>query len=48
MVSMLAIEPNVPGFLRKIKIHSMPSFGGKAKLSVQCCKILWHVKGLFI
>jgi hypothetical protein len=41
MVSMLAIGPKVrglkpgqgDGFLRAIKIHSMPSFGGEVKLS---------------
>jgi hypothetical protein len=52
MVSMLAIGPKVlrfkpdrgDGFLRIIKIHSMPSFGGEVKWEVRCRKILWHVK----
>jgi hypothetical protein len=32
------------GFLRVIKIHSMPSFGGKAKPSAPFSKTLQHVK----
>jgi hypothetical protein len=32
------------GFLRSIKIHSTPSFGGEVKPSVPCRKILQHVK----
>jgi hypothetical protein len=32
------------GFLRAIKICSMPSFREKVNLSAPCCKILWHVK----
>jgi hypothetical protein len=35
------------GFLRVIKIHSMPSFGGELKLLFPCRKILWHVKNHF-
>jgi hypothetical protein len=52
MVSMLAIGPKVcmfrldqgSGFLRAIKIHTMPSFGGEVKPEVPCHKILWYVK----
>jgi hypothetical protein len=44
MVSVLAIGPKVrrfrpsqvDGFLRAIKIHSMPSFRGEVKLSAPC------------
>jgi hypothetical protein len=32
------------GFLRAVKIHSMTSFEGEVKASVQCCKLLRHVK----
>jgi hypothetical protein len=32
------------GFLKLIKIHSMPSFRGEVKFSAPCHKILWHVK----
>jgi hypothetical protein len=32
------------GFLRVIKISSTIFFGGKAKPSSSCCKILQHVK----
>jgi hypothetical protein len=32
------------GFLRVIKIHSTPSFGGKAKPETPCCKISWQAK----
>jgi hypothetical protein len=32
------------GFLRIIKIHSMPSFRGKVKLEAPCHKTLRHVK----
>jgi hypothetical protein len=32
------------GFLRAIKIHITTSFGGEAKLSVPCRKIIRHVK----
>jgi hypothetical protein len=32
------------GFLRAIKIPSMPSFGGEVKPSAPCSKILRHVK----
>jgi hypothetical protein len=34
------------GFLRGIKISSIPSFGGKVKMSAPC-KILQHVKEHF-
>jgi hypothetical protein len=52
MVSVLAIGPKVRrfkpnqgnGFLRVIKFHSTPSFGGEVKLEAPCHKILWHVK----
>jgi hypothetical protein len=55
MVSVLATGPNVhrfkasqgDEFLRAIKIHSTPSFGGEVKPSAPCCKILWHVKTHF-
>jgi hypothetical protein len=48
MVSVLAIGHNVPdfkagrgdGFLRAIKIRSMPSFRGEEKAEAPCCKIL--------
>jgi hypothetical protein len=48
MVSMLAIGPKVhefkhgqgDGFLRVIKIHSKPSFGGVVKPEAPCCKTL--------
>jgi hypothetical protein len=50
MVSMLTIGPKDlrfkpdrgDQFLRVIKIHSMPSFGGEVKWEVRCHKILWH------
>jgi hypothetical protein len=32
------------GFLRAIKIHSTPYFGGEVKPEDSCHKILWHVK----
>jgi hypothetical protein len=52
LVSMLAIGPKVcgfkpgwgDGFLRVIKIPSMPSFGGKVKQEALCHMILWNVK----
>jgi hypothetical protein len=52
MVSVLAIGANVcgfklgrgGGFLRAIKIHSTPSFGGEVKLEAPRYKILRHVK----
>jgi hypothetical protein len=34
------------GFLRVIKIHSMPSFGGEVKLLALYHMILWHVRSL--
>jgi hypothetical protein len=30
------------GFLRAIKIHSMPYFGGEVQLPAPCCKILLY------
>jgi hypothetical protein len=55
MVSVLAIVPKIRGFkphrsdglLRAIKFHNKDSFGGKVKPSVQCHKILQHVKNHF-
>jgi hypothetical protein len=52
MVCVLAIGPKVcgftprrgVGFLRAIKVHSMPSFGGEVKPPAPCRKILRHVK----
>jgi hypothetical protein len=49
---MLAIGPKVHkfkpgqsnGFLRAIKIHSLPSFEGELQPEAPCLKILWHVK----
>jgi hypothetical protein len=35
------------GFLRAIKFHSMPSFGGEVTLLAPCHKILQHVKEPF-
>jgi hypothetical protein len=32
------------GFLKAIKIYSMPSFGGRRKLVAPHHKILWYVK----
>jgi hypothetical protein len=54
MVSVLAVGPKVyrfrpgrgDGFLRAIKICSMPSFGGEVKPGAPCSKILPHVKKL--
>jgi hypothetical protein len=34
------------GFLRTIKIHTIPSFGWEVKLEVPCHNILRHVKDL--
>jgi hypothetical protein len=37
----LAFKPDRDnGFLRAIKVHSTPSFGGEVKPPVPCCKIL--------
>jgi hypothetical protein len=50
VVSVLATLPKVrdgDGFLRTIKIHSMPTFGGEVKPSIPCRKILQHVKETF-
>jgi hypothetical protein len=52
MVSVLDIGSNVcrfipgsgDGFLRVIKIHSIPSFTGEIKPEAPHCKILQHVK----
>jgi hypothetical protein len=52
---MLATEPKVcrlktgrgDGFLKAIKIHDTPSFGGEIKPEAQCRKILQHVKELY-
>jgi hypothetical protein len=52
IVGVLAIGPKVRGFklsqgngyLRAIKIHSTPYFGGEAQPSDPCRKILRHVK----
>jgi hypothetical protein len=35
------------GFLKTIKICSIPSFGEEVKLLGPCHKILWHVKEPF-
>jgi hypothetical protein len=35
------------GFLRAIKVCSMPSFGGEVKPSTPCPQILQHVKQPF-
>jgi hypothetical protein len=35
------------GFLRAIKIYSIPSFGGEVKPEAPCRKILRHVKEPF-
>jgi hypothetical protein len=47
MVSVLAIGLKVYGFLRVIKIHSAPSFGGEVKPLAPCHKILWHIKNSY-
>jgi hypothetical protein len=55
MVSVLAIGHKVhrfkpsqsDGFLRAIKIHSTPSFGGKVNPLASCHSILWHVNNHF-
>jgi hypothetical protein len=55
MVSVLASGPKVhrfkpsqgDGFLRVIKIRSIPSFGVKVKPEAPCNEILWHVKALY-
>jgi hypothetical protein len=52
MVSVLAIIPKVSGFkpgrvnefLRVIKIHRTPSFGGKVKPEAICLMTLRHAK----
>jgi hypothetical protein len=52
MVRVLTLGPRVHrfkssrrvGFLRTIKIHSTPSFGGEVKPEAPCCKILRHIK----
>jgi hypothetical protein len=52
MVGVYAIRPKVcrfkpgrgDGFLREIKIHSMPSSGGEVKPEAPCHNILRHVK----
>jgi hypothetical protein len=52
MVIMLATGPKIRGFIpdrgrwisRTIKFHSTTSFGGEAKPSVSCRKMLRHVK----
>jgi hypothetical protein len=42
-----AFEPGQSdGFLRAIKIRSIPFFGWEVKPEVSCHKILWHVKDL--
>jgi hypothetical protein len=55
MVSVHVTRPNVCGFklgrgdkyLKGIKIHITPSFGGEVKPSIACRKILSHVKNYF-
>jgi hypothetical protein len=55
VVSVLAIGPKVcrfkpsqgNGFLRVIKVSSMPSFGDKVKLSASRHKISWNVNNHF-
>jgi hypothetical protein len=52
VVSVVAIGPKVPrlkpsrgnGFLREIKICTMPSFRGEVKPEAPCCKILCYIK----
>jgi hypothetical protein len=54
MVSVLATGPKGrgfepsegDGFLRAIKVSSIPSFGWKVKPEIPCRKILRHVKDL--
>jgi hypothetical protein len=36
------------GFLRAIKIHSMPYFGGEVQLPAPCCKILLYFVFIFL
>jgi hypothetical protein len=56
MVSTLAVRPKVcgykpsqgNGFLSVIKNCSTPSFRGEVKPSYTCCKILRHVKKLWV